>query len=109
METAFSSIHSKGMTVIAGNLKAGEKISIDPIELISGKRIVGTWGGETNPDVDIPLYVELQRTGVLKLNSMITAIYKLNDINRALEDLEQGKVVRVLLDMSSDISGGSEI
>jgi S-(hydroxymethyl)glutathione dehydrogenase/alcohol dehydrogenase len=40
--------------VLAGNLPAGEGVSLDPFDLIKGKRSPGTWGGETQPDRDIP-------------------------------------------------------
>ena len=55
METALQSVRNGGgICIIAGNLPNGEKISIDPMDLIGGKNIMGTWGGETKPDEDIP-------------------------------------------------------
>jgi S-(hydroxymethyl)glutathione dehydrogenase/alcohol dehydrogenase len=101
METAFRAVRdSGGLCVVAGNLPYGERISIDPFDLIRGKQIVGTWGGETQPDRDIPLYVDLYLAGKLKLGALITAEYRLEEINQALEDLEQGKVGRALIGMS---------
>jgi S-(hydroxymethyl)glutathione dehydrogenase/alcohol dehydrogenase len=101
METAFQSVRDNGgMCVLAGNLAQGERISIDPFNLIRGKRIVGTWGGEAQPDRDIPLHVNLYLTGKLNLGAMITHEYKLNDINQAFDDLEHGKVGRALIDMA---------
>ncbi len=70
MEAAFLSIASTGTTVIAGNLERGEKIATDSFDLIKGKRIIGTWGGETKPDTDIPLYVEHYLSGKLKLDKL---------------------------------------
>src|SRR3989338_6624930 len=57
METAFASLKYPGTLVIAGNLSRDERISLHPFELIKGKRIVGTWGGETVPQKDFPRYV----------------------------------------------------
>ena len=103
METAFQSVSDNGgLCVLAGNLPYGEHISLDPFDLIKGKRIIGTWGGETQPDRDIPMYVDLYLSGKLKLDGLITHIYCLDDINQALEDLENGKVGRALIDMSVD-------
>lgn len=64
MEAAFRSVRdSGGLCVLAGNLPHGEQISINPFDLIRGKRIVGTWGGETRPDDDLPRYaVSLARS-----------------------------------------------
>lgn len=100
MELAFQSVRAGGgLCVLAGNLPAGKTISIDPLDLIRGKRIIGTWGGETQPDKDIPIYLDLYRTGKLKLSSLITQTYKLGEINEALEELEQGKLGRGLIEM----------
>ena len=103
METAFKAVRDGGgLCVLAGNLPHGEHISLDPFDLIRGKRIVGTWGGETQPDRDIPLYADLYLNGKLKLDALITHEYWLEDINRAFADLEQGKVGRAVIDMSRD-------
>lgn len=100
METAFKIVKDQGgLCVLAGNLPHQEKISIDPFDLIKGKRIIGTWGGETQPDYDIPLYVDLYLKGKLKLDDLITHEYRLEQINEAFTDLEKGKVGRALIRM----------
>lgn len=100
METAFESVTAGGgLCVVAGNPPHGQTIRINPFSLISGKRIVGTWGGESKPDVDIPRYVEMFTSGRLALQSMGTAEYSLEDINHALDDLEGGRVIRAMIRM----------
>ena len=101
MEQAFRSVRDNGgLCVLAGNLPHGERISLDPFDLIRGKRITGTWGGETQPDRDIPKYVKYYQSGQLKLELLLTHSYSLGEINRALDDLENGKIGRALIDMS---------
>lgn len=101
METAFQVVRENGgLCVLAGNLPHGERITLDPFDLIKGKRIAGTWGGECNPDKDIPGYVHLYLEGHLKLDLLITHIYALENINKAFDDLEQGKVGRALVDLT---------
>lgn len=103
MEKAFQSVRDNGgLCVIAGNLPYGEQISINPFDLIKGKRIIGTWGGETQPDNDIPKYVDLYLSGKLKAEKLITHIYSLQNINRALDNLSEGNVGRILIDMMQD-------
>ncbi len=107
METAFQAGRDNGgLCVLAGNLPHGGRISLDPFDLIKGKRIVGTWGGETQPDRDIPLYVDLYLSGRLKLDGLITHTHSLSDINQALDYLEQGQVGRILIDMAQHKSRG---
>jgi hypothetical protein len=60
---------------------------------------VGSWGGDTDPDVDIPTYVRLWQAGRLRLERLITHEYALEDVNQALEDLEAGRLGRGLIDM----------
>ena len=101
MESAFQAVHDDGgLCVLAGNLPHDERISLDPFDLIKGKRIVGSWGGETQPDRDIPKFVDLYLSGQLKLDQLITNSYTLDDINKALEDFENGRIGRALIDMS---------
>lgn len=103
MEAAFQSVRDNGgLCVLAGNLPYRAHISIDPFDLIRGKRIVGTWGGETLPDRDIPMYVKQYLTGKLKVSELIADSYDLSDVNMALEDLGHGKVCRALVEMSSE-------
>jgi S-(hydroxymethyl)glutathione dehydrogenase/alcohol dehydrogenase len=100
METAFMSVKDKGgLCVLAGNLPQNEKISIDPFDLIKGKRIIGTWGGETDPDRDIPKYVRFVLSGKLKLEKMLTHEYMLKEINSAFTALEKGDVGRAIVQM----------
>lgn len=100
METAFRSVRDKGgVCVIAGNLPKEEIISIEPFDLIKGKQIIGTWGGETDPDIDISKYADLYLSGRLKIDKLVGKMYSLLDINKALEELKNGTVGRVLIEM----------
>ncbi|MCF7866036.1 zinc-binding dehydrogenase [Candidatus Woesearchaeota archaeon] len=101
MELAFKSINDKGTLVIAGNPKKGETISIVPFDLIKGKRIIGSWGGSTNPDKDIPLYIKQYLDGDLHVELLKTKIYSLEDINEAIVSFKKGDFSRVLLDCST--------
>lgn len=98
MEQAFNSLSNKGVLAIAGHPEAGKKIQIDPFELIKGKRIVGTWGGGTNPDVDIPYYIKLQKSGKLPIEKLISHRFSLKDVNKAMKILAEGEAGRILID-----------
>lgn len=102
MEAAFRSVRDQGgLCILAGNLPQGEQIAIDPFDLIRGKRIAGAWGGATRPDEDVPRYVRWFLEGRLPMNELISREYRLEEINAALDDLEQGRVVRALVDMAA--------
>lgn len=98
METAFSSVAAGGgLCVLAGNVSFGEKIRLDPFDLIKGRRIVGTWGGETVPDQDIPQYAEMYLDGKFPFDQLISHEWPLDQINTAFDQLEAGKVSRALI------------
>jgi S-(hydroxymethyl)glutathione dehydrogenase / alcohol dehydrogenase len=101
IEQAFQSVRDNGgLCVFAGHPAAHERISLDPFDLIKGKRIQGSWGGECDPDRDIPLLVKYYLEGKLPLDKMISHRYKLELINEALDNLESNKLDRALVEMS---------
>ena len=77
----------------------GQTIEIDPFPLYYGRQLVGTGGGETNPDVDFEKYCKMYMDGILKLDEMISHTFSLADINKGIELMKEGKCVRVLIDM----------
>ncbi len=91
MEKAIAATTNTGTTVIAGNLPRFEKICLNPFDLIKGKRIQGTWGGESKPDIDIPYYIKMFRKGKIDLDALITRKFKLKEINQALEFLQSSQ------------------
>lgn len=100
IETAFESVRKfGGLCVFASHPPAGEKIALHPHDLISGKRIEGSWGGGCDPDVDIPKFASLYLAGKLPLQKLLGKRYRLDQVNEALDDLEQRKITRALLTM----------
>ncbi|MBC7743432.1 MAG: zinc-binding dehydrogenase [Bdellovibrionaceae bacterium] len=101
IEMAFSLLNPKsGKLIFASHPKNGQKISIDPYELISGKQIAGSWGGAFSPDQDIPRLAQLFLTKKESFLEMVEKRYRLDDINKALTDLANKKVVRPIIEMS---------
>lgn len=100
IELAFQAIRKfGGLCVFASHPPSGQKISLDPHDLISGKRIEGSWGGGCQPDVDIPKFAELYRNGKLPLEKLLSKRYNLVDINQAFEDLDKRQITRALLEI----------
>lgn len=97
MEMAFASIKTAGgLCVLAGNLKKGEKIELNPFELIQGKRIIGTWGGKADIDRDVHRFAEYFLD---KLTPLISHEVGLADINFLLNELSHGRVLRGLISL----------
>jgi S-(hydroxymethyl)glutathione dehydrogenase/alcohol dehydrogenase len=104
IEIAFKCVKNNGgLCVFASHPQNGDKISLDPYDLICGKQIKGSWGGSSNPDIDIPKFAELYKKGILPLEKLLEKRYSLENINDALDDLENRKVIRPLIEINKDL------
>ena len=103
MRQAIQSVRPQGgLAVIIGNAHHGTELSLDPKEFNQGKKILGTWGGDNNPDLHYPRYCSLTHHGKLNLEALTAKTYSLDHIDQALKDLKEGKVLRPLIEMDED-------
>ena len=77
-----------------------ELINIDPQLFNQGKSLLGCWGGNSHPDRDIEKFTEVIQAKKNILTTLFSTPYKLDDINEALNDLENGKIGRPIIDMA---------
>ena len=104
IEQAFQSVRKGGgLCVFASHPSFGEKIRLDPFDLICGKQIRGSWGGASNPDRDVPRFARLYIQGKLPLQKLNNRRYKIDKINDALLDIENTRVLRPLIEMNHGI------
>jgi len=61
------------------------------------RQIRGALFGDSNPLYDIPMLLGLYRSGDLKLDELITSRYRLDQVNQAYQDLEDGKNIRGII------------
>lgn len=61
------------------------------------KTIKGSLFGSSNPQFDIPRYLDMYNLGQLKLDELVTTEYRLEDINEGYQDLLAGRNVRGLI------------
>ncbi len=89
-----------GVLVFSSHPELNKKICLDPHDLISGKKIIGSWGGKTEPDRDVTRYSNILLD--LNIDAKILGLeyYKLEEINKALDDLQHGLVTRPIIDFS---------
>jgi len=102
IEIAFSLIKRSGRCIFASHPKHGDKVCIDPFELISGKSLEGSWGGDSKPDRDIEILGSFYRKGMFELDKIISKPYSLEQINIALNDLEARKITRALIEIDPE-------
>jgi S-(hydroxymethyl)glutathione dehydrogenase/alcohol dehydrogenase len=90
---------NRGMTVIIGLPPlSNSNISISVFDFVGSERILtGSHGGSTNTAIEIPQMVELYKSGMLKLDELITGRYPLERINEAIESVEIGDALRNII------------
>ena len=98
-EAAYNSTSNAGKTVLAGVPHHQERVTIDSLPLHVGRRIFGSHGGETRPDVDIPRYLDLYKLGKLKLKEQITHRFHLSEINQAVNVVQSGQAGRCVVSL----------
>jgi S-(hydroxymethyl)glutathione dehydrogenase/alcohol dehydrogenase len=94
---AFEAVAKGGTVVVTGmaSIKAHMGIPVSVLMLAGyQKRIQGCLYGMGSPAVDVLREVDLYRAGHLKLDELITARYRIDDINTAVDDLVQGRNIR---------------
>ncbi len=97
IEVGFTSLNNKGVLVFASHPADNERISLNPHDLIKGKRIFGTWGGDVNPDRDIRLIAKHVLASSADLNLLLGEVFSIDQVNEGLAYLDSGKPGRPLL------------
>ena len=100
IELGFSILNdTKGHLVFASHPASGGKISLDPHELIKGKKISGSWGGGSSPEKIAQKLSDLFVLGKLPLERLIEKKYRFSQVNDALNDMRKGIAIRPLIDL----------
>ncbi|WP_024441940.1 NDMA-dependent alcohol dehydrogenase [Mycobacterium sp. UM_WGJ] len=87
----------KGGTVIVVGLASPEKLTVHVSGMmltLMEKTIKGSLFGSANPQYDIVRLLRLYDAGQLNLDELVTARYRLEDVNQGYQDLRDGKNIR---------------
>ena len=88
-----------GKVVVIGNAAHGSAVTVPTVEFNMGKSILGTWGGDTNPDQDFFSYQKEieQRSEVF--GQLTSETFPLEDINTAIGKMRTKDVTRPVIKM----------
>lgn len=96
-QQAFQMLRAGGTATIIGMIPPGDMVSIHGPDLLSEKKLQGSFMGSNRFRVDMPRYVDLYLQGRLHLDDMVSSRIKLADVNDALMALETGEVARSVI------------
>ena len=95
IEAAAGYVGTAGALVIVGMPATGVMSEIDPGTLAArNQRILGSKMGTAAIQIDVPHLAGLYAEGALELDRLITARYRLDDINEAIADVKAGRALR---------------
>jgi hypothetical protein len=77
--------------------KNSKKIKLNPHDLISGKRIYGSWGGDCKLDIDIKKIFEYFNKKNIFTSSGSVSFYSLENINQAFNKVISGQINRAII------------
>ena len=83
-----------GVSVIIGVAGARQEIKTRPFQLVTGRTWKGTAFGGARGRTDVPKIVDWYMEGKIDIDSLITHVMPLKDINRAFDLMHAGESIR---------------
>ncbi len=96
LRQAVDSLTLTGVCGLIGVSAVGTECPIDMNSILFGRSLRGIIEGDSVPDVFIPRLIDLYKQGRFPFDKLIT-YYDFEDINKAVDDTEQGKVIKAVL------------
>ncbi|WP_124981016.1 NAD(P)-dependent alcohol dehydrogenase [Nonlabens xiamenensis] len=98
-EMAFNALAQRGTLAVVGAPPGGTDYAFDANDLIlSGRKVIGVVEGDAIVKVYIPRLIELFEQGRFPFDKLVS-FYPFEDINKALHDMHDGKVIKPILTM----------
>lgn len=96
-EQAFEMLRPGGTATIIGMIPVGTKLELDGTSFLYEKKIQGSIMGSNRFRTDMPRYIEFYLQGRLKLDEMVSQRLRLDQVNKAFDDMKQGTVARSVI------------
>jgi S-(hydroxymethyl)glutathione dehydrogenase/alcohol dehydrogenase len=96
-EQAFQMLRPGGTATVVGMIPFGTTIEINGLELLAERKVQGCVMGSRNFREAIPSYIELYKQGRLKLDELLSAHIKLEEVNEAFKRLAGAEVTRSVI------------
>ena len=97
IEEGFDLIKKNGKLIFASHPKNSKKIKLNPHDLISGKKIYGSWGGNCKLDRDIEkIFKYFDKKNIFSSSGKIS-FFNHKDINKAFNRVISGEINRALI------------
>ncbi len=102
---AYDQLAPSGRLILVGQPAPGRSIDLpNAVSMFdgTGKSVRATQGGRTDPEKDIPRYIQLAKKGLLDYESLHTDTFKLDEINQAFDLLKSGNAGRIMINVGEE-------
>jgi Zn-dependent alcohol dehydrogenase len=106
IDEAFGNLSGSGRLILVGQPEPGQDILLTNSLTFfdgKGKQIFATQGGSSDPERDIPKYLEMHKAQLFDVNKTITHRFNLNQVNEGFDMLRSGKAGRIMIDINREI------
>ena len=90
MSRSFEMLSKTGTLLIIGVMPQDQKLSINTLDLNMGKKIIGTQGGRSLPQIDVPKLVKAIENNVIPLEGLFYKERTLSEINLSIKEVRDG-------------------
>lgn len=98
IQQAITATRRGGTAVLVGMPRMDQTVSLGAFDLFYGaKKILGCHYGSARVRTDFQRWIDLVEAGRLDFSPVISSRYALADVNAALQDLQEGRVLRGVL------------
>ncbi len=99
VSSAIDASSTPGQVFLVGVPPANARIEIRPLDIHNRKQLYGSFGGGCVPDRDIPAYLDLMRSGRLRVSELISKTVRLDEINDGIAAVRSGIPGRCVVDL----------
>jgi S-(hydroxymethyl)glutathione dehydrogenase/alcohol dehydrogenase len=99
MSKSFEMLKETGTLLIIGVMPHDQKLSINTLALNMGKKIIGTQGGGSLPQFDVPRLAKILENNMLPLGALSYKERSLNEINLSIKEMRNGVPLKQYINM----------
>ena len=97
MQFSLDLLNSEGVFLSAGVMNYKQKLSFNTLQINLGKKLIGSKGGSTMPDNEIPKFINLINQRKININNFFSHYENLENINKLIKLHLNGKVINSMI------------
>jgi S-(hydroxymethyl)glutathione dehydrogenase/alcohol dehydrogenase len=97
IELAYRLTQTQGRTVLFGVMHHAKSVALHTLPLHFGKALLGSEGGASRPQDDIPRYVRMMQDGRFDPSGFVSHRLRLDQVNLGIAGMRSGEVIHAMI------------